>query len=265
MDLKEIVGSLLEQYYVCYPDTEKIVVNINFTDDLGKTYCELRQDIKEKIITKGIDYLQKFNGLMVAPYSVKDNINILLNTNKVIEYCNDGSMTWIGTLAHELTHAIDFYQIAKKDNLLSYDTIEDNSEYLMFQFWTEYHARKLGYSFLRNCLKVDNDEISSKEERVNYILDTEWPTHKQRHFVEYHQDTNGINQIYVTMQLLGRYSVWCDLFPKAFNENTFNKNFKTELWMQHLFSFMRKRETLDSIYNNFECMKKILQENWPIS
>lgn len=113
MDLYNIVESLFELYYESYPNMERISVDINFTDDLGKTHCELRSDIKERLIAEGLESQQDCNGRMVAPCSINDTMHILLNTKKVIQYCNDGSMTWVGTFAHELTHAIDFYQMAR--------------------------------------------------------------------------------------------------------------------------------------------------------
>lgn len=35
------------------------------------------------------------------------------------KYTEDGSMTWVGILAHELTHAIDYNQFAKREGLNS--------------------------------------------------------------------------------------------------------------------------------------------------
>ena len=261
-ELNSMINILYEQYYKCYPYMERIPVNIELTDDLTKKHLELRSDIKERLIEEDIDSQQHFNGRMVPPYDITDNINILLNTNKVIQYCNDGSFTWIGTFAHELTHAIDFYMMARKENLKTYDTLQERSIYLMFQLWSEYHARKLGYNFLRKVLGVDEHTSCSRQERIDHIKNTEWPEHKKRHFEEYHQNRNGNNQMYITMQLLGRYSVWCDLFPDNFNEDAFAIDFINEAWMRHLFSFMRQHETLDTIYGNFDLMESIINENW---
>lgn len=263
-ELNNMINILYEQYYKCYPHMERIPVNIEFTDDLAKKHFELRSDIKEQLIAEDIYSQQNFNGRMVAPCDIKDNISILLNTNKVVQYCNDGSMTWIGTFAHELTHAIDFYMMARKEKLQSYDELQQCSTYLMFQLWSEYHARKLGYQFLRTILGVDKQPTYSLKECIDHIQNTEWPTHKKHHFEEYHKNRNGNNQMYITMQLLGRYSVWCDLFPHNFNEDTFAMDFANEIWMQHLFSFMRHHETFDLIYENFDLMESIINENWQL-
>ena len=52
-------------------------------------------------------------------------------------------MTWVGTLAHEYTHALDFYKMAKLEALDSYAPLEDPDRYFLFQQWTEYHARRV--------------------------------------------------------------------------------------------------------------------------
>ena len=77
------------------------------------------------ILKEGIQ--SDYNGRMVVPESLDDPIHILLNTRKVEEYTNDGSMTWIGTIGHEYTHAIDFYQMARLEELDSYSPLEETS------------------------------------------------------------------------------------------------------------------------------------------
>jgi hypothetical protein len=64
------------------------------------------------------------------------------------------------------------------------------------------------------------------------------------------------------MQLLGRYSVWCDLFPDEFNAPILKELFINAPWMYNLFIFLRKNYSLDIVYNNFEEMRLILSENW---
>lgn len=262
MALNEACKSLIEEYFKLYPTMERIPVEIVFTDNLGATHLRLRPDCKEQLLERGLESDNNYNGRVVVPRKLDDTIHILLNTQKVIEYTNDNSMTWVGTLAHELTHAIDYHQMARRESLESYDPLEEISLYSMFQLWSEYHARKLGYRFLREILGEYKDS-TTQNEVISFIKDTEWPFHKNRHYQEYHKDQNGWQQIYVTMQLLGRYSVWCDLFPENFNLSKFKSEFVSAPWMYHLFSFLLCHETLEQIYNCFEDMRLILRENWP--
>lgn len=254
--------TLIKRYYDIYPDSPQVPVDITLTDNLNSTHAELRPDVKNQLLAENpqID----FNGRMVVPVSLDDPIHILLNTTKVLEYTNDGSMTWIGTLAHELTHAIDYYQMSRMEGLTTYAPLEKAEQYLMFQLWTEYHARKRGYSFLRQFLSDAGAVAHERDEQVEYIATKEWPFHRRRYYQEYHADNNGKNQLYLTMQLLGRYSVWADLFPDCFNEESLSMDFYGTKWMINLFRFLHAHESIHDIFPAFSELEEVLRENWPI-
>lgn len=231
---------------------------------MAKTHYELRPDRKEELIAHNIETFNIQNGRMVTPRTNDEPTYILLNTKMIEKYTEDGSMTWVGILAHELTHAIDYNQFAKREGLNSLDIIEGTSNFYMFQLWSEYHARKRGYYFLRLFFENHN-RLDTREIQVEYILQTEWPFHRENHFREYHENTNGNNHMYITMQLLGRYSVWCDLFPDDFNKEAFARDYAQTPWMVHLFTFLRAYETLDDIYGNFNKLKAAFEENCTIT
>lgn len=255
----KIIRQLYQSYYTQYPDMPEIKVSAVFTDSLSRSHFEIRPDMEEELTKQGILGDDTSNGRMVLPRRVGDTIFILLNSNKVIEYSKDGSMTWIGTFAHELTHAIDYYQMSIMENMDIYDALLRTEHYLMFQLWSEFHARKTGYSFLRNFLSKD---IGNEDEQVNHILNYEWPHQLERHFRLYHATNDGNKQMDDTMQLLGRFSVWCDLFPEVFNETMLNDMFRDNIWMKHLLDFLRQCPSLDKAYSRFDEMRRILKENW---
>lgn len=264
MDINDIINTLYKQYFKVFSDTEEIPVKIILTDNLAKSHYELRPDRKEELIAQNIEAYNIQNERMVTPRSNDEPTYILLNTKMIKKYTEDGSMTWVGTLAHELTHAIDYNQFANREGLNSLDIIEGTSNFYMFQLWSEYHARKRGYYFLRLFFENQN-MLDAREIQVEHILQTEWPFHMKNHFREYHENTNGNNQMYITMQLLGRYSVWCDLFPDDFNKEAFARDYAQTPWMVHLFTFLRAHETLDDIYGNFKKLKAVFAENWTIT
>lgn len=249
----------LEELYVRLFDAERIPVVITLTADQNKTHAELRPDLKEAIEREELE--NDSNGRIVLPYNIDDSIRILMNIKKIIEYSKDGSMTWVGTYAHELTHALDYNKMAKRDGLVSYEPLEKTGKYYMFQLWSEYHARKRGYMFLRKYFELAG-QMPDEEEQVLHIKTKEWPYHWKRHYKEYHADNNGNKQLYITMQLLGRYSVWCDLFPEHFNINEIKSDYKASPWMGHLFEFLRTHEDFEKIYPCFEKMKEVISENW---
>ena len=261
MDLREGIQTLVDIFYREYPEIERVPFDITLTDDLDETSYKLRPDLRERFAAQGKGSDGDSNGRMVPPCNLDEKLHVLINTGSIQKYTEDGSMTWVGTIAHELTHAADFYQMARLEGLDNYDPLQEISRYELFQYWTEYHARKLGYSFLRKFLAVDADD-NDKDAAVDYISKVEWPHHMDDHFDTYHECADRHQQIIITMHLLGRYSVWCDLFPETFNEEKLSVDFYHAPWMYHLFSFMRQHETLDAIYWDFPAMRRTLRENW---
>lgn len=261
MELEEALQNLILSYYNHYQDMQQVPINIILTDDINKKHCELYPERTSEIMSaaREIDH----NGRMVPAPSLEEPMNILMNTIKMLQYTKDGSMTWIGTFAHELTHAIDYYQMARLLKLKDYSSLEYTKHNQMFQMWSEYHARKKGYGFLRKFL-ADCNCLPGSTEQIEYILKTEWPTHKEQHFIDYHNNANGSNQMYITMQLLGRYSVWNDCFPSVFNLDALKKEYNGEAWMYKLYEFLRQHERLENTYNCFEELKLIFRLNWPI-
>lgn len=260
--MDSLFQDLVRCYYDMYPDTPDLSVEITLTDNLNSTHAQLRPDIKQELLADNPQ--NDFNGRMVVPISLDDPIHILLNTSKIKEYTDDGSMTWIGTFAHEYTHAIDFFQMARLEGLTTYGPLERANQYLMFQLWTEYHARKRGYRFLRQLHSNAGRIPPETDAQISYITETEWPFHNRRFYQEYHADRNGKEQMYLTMQLLGRYSVWADLFPDCFNENSLSLDFYGTDWMVDLFRFLRSHESINEVYLAFDKLEEVFRENWPI-
>ena len=252
----EVIKCLRQNYYKLYPDMDIVPDIVIVTGSLSKSHLELRPDAKEKFNMNEIENQDNAIGRMGLPKVVGDDIYILLNYNEMVKYTEDDSMAWISTYAHELTHAIDYHRMALKENLNIYDSLNETSEYCMFQLWSEYHAKKLGCRFLRNQLNVDID-ANDEMDRIQYILNVEWPYYK-----EYHQAKDTYKEIYVTMRLLARYSVWCDLFPNPFNESAFKKIFVDIPWIYNIFAFLRQHNSLDIVYPKFGDMRLLLKETW---
>ena len=260
--MDDIFQTLIKLYHGLYPDSPQVSVEIILTDNLNYTHAELRPDVKQQLLAENPQ--SDFNGRMVVPISLDDPIHILLNTIKMQEYTNDGSMTWIGSFAHEYTHAIDYFQMARLEGLTAYDPLEKAEQYLMFQMWTEYHARKRGYSFLRRFLSACGAVSVESDAQLKHISTREWPFHRRRFYQEYHADNNGKNQMYLTMQILGRYSVWADLFPESFNEDSLSVDFPETRWIVDLFRFLYTHESLEEVYPVFGEFEDVFRENWSI-
>lgn len=257
IDLQHIFNNLLSMYYSVFPNTEKLPVHVIMSDDLNQTYAELRPDIAAEILS--MHSQADYNGRMIPPTDIDGQFYIVLNSKKVYEYTYDKSLTWVGTFAHEYTHAIDYYQMAKFERLDSYSSLENDSHYMLFNYWSEYHARKHGYTFLRAFFYAK--ESKSQDDQICFILNTEAPLHTERFKKEY-STASPNEKLYLSMQYLGRFSVWIDLFPNLFSENKILEYFPGTYWMKNLLSFLRQHESLEQIYNHFNELKDVLSENW---
>lgn len=65
------------------------------------------------------------------------------------------------------------------------------------------------------------------------------------------------------MNFLGRYSVWCDLFPDVFSEETLAEDLEEFNWPQPLYRYLREHETLEKSYTDFGRLEKLLNGYWP--
>ena len=64
------------------------------------------------------------------------------------------------------------------------------------------------------------------------------------------------------MNLLGRYSAWCDLFPDSFTENSIIEDLEEFSWLSSLLRFLRSHETLETMYDDFGELDNLLWEYW---
>lgn len=252
----EVFQEVISAYYRFYPDAEEIPVEVLVTDDLNRTHSEIRPECKEYLLSEQPQ--QDFNGRLVAPHRLDEPMNILLNEYKIIEYFD--SRTWLGTIAHELTHAIDYYQMARLENLANYDIIDTDKKYNVFRLWSEYHARKKAYKFLGSIMS--RKYFRSPEEHLKHIREEEWPFQRNSFLSNYENCSSDYDQIYFVMNLLGRYSVWCDLFPDSFNENSIVEDLEEFSWPRSLLSFLRSHETLETMYDDFGELDNLLWDYW---
>lgn len=258
-----IFDFLHKKYYEIFNDI-KLPIKIDVTDNMNESHFTLRPDLKERLIDQGIINEIDYNGRLVLPRNVGDNIHVLLNNRSIKLYTEDLSFTWIGTYAHEITHAIDYHHMSIKEGLISYDPLLEIKDYQMFNLWSEYHARKRGYYFLRSILNIITNNITNQNQYslLEHIINTEMPYHINTFFNEYSNTNNSNQQLYHTMQFIGRYSAWCDMFPDYINESTLASSFTENNWLFRILLFLRNNESIDDIYSNFYNMKVILKENW---
>lgn len=87
--------------------------------------------------------------------------------------------------------------------------------------WSEFHARRMGYSYLRRFSVMLQQGQVSDNEYIEHIKTTECPSQLKwliDGLIKY--QNQPYHYIYSIMQFLGRYSVWQDTYSLDFNEKT---------------------------------------------
>lgn len=116
---------------------------------------------------------------MVAPGSTSEMFTVLLNRRIIQESLNDGNVNWVGTIAHETTHVIDYLNYADLLGVADFEGILSISENAMFQLWTEFHARARGYYFVRKYSFEDMFDESQVPDIINRRYQ-----HKNNYFIK---------------------------------------------------------------------------------
>ncbi len=80
------------------------------------------------------------NGAMIAPNKMCHDFKILINKN----IFNPGCF-YKHTIYHELTHMLDFYSFMSEEDIFDNDLLKDTKYFWVFFYWTEYHAKFVGY------------------------------------------------------------------------------------------------------------------------
>ncbi len=256
MTFEQIVQTIVADYFSVF-EIDPVSIRYSIVDDMPQAYKELRPDhaIKEP---EKIASMDKYNGIMVAPGSTSEMFTVLLNRRIIQESLNDGNVNWVGTIAHETTHVIDYLNYADLLGVADFEGILSISENAMFQLWTEFHARARGYYFVRKYSFEDMFD----ESQVPDIINREIPAQEQLLYQNYHATDDGIQQAYLVSHYLGRLYALQIIFPNAFTNDQIKALIPPNPWMYKWFLFLKSHTELESAYLCFEEMKDILRENF---
>lgn len=253
---EQVVQTIVADYFNTFNITP-ISIKYSVVDDMVKAYTKLRPEHAKKEPQK-IATLNQYNGSTVAPENVNEMFTILLNQNFIQESYNNGNANWIGTIAHETTHVIDFTEYAVLLKAKNYEDILNISKNAMFQLWTEFNARAKGYYFVR---KYTFDNMFD-ESQVSDIINVEIPAQEGLLFKNYHATTDGMQRAYLVSHYLGRLYALQQIFPKSFTDEQVKNLIPPNPWMYKWFLFLKSHTKLEEAYPCFEEMKNILRENF---
>lgn len=169
-------------------------------------------EIDKNNVIENQSFITGLNGTVVFPKTISDKHHILIS-NSVVD-----NGTYIGTLAHELTHIYDFIDYGTYYSINEYHKIAQSEMYWPFYYWTEYNAKFRGYLILNAITYgILNPDVSI-EDQINYILQPEFEYHNNNikakidYFREY---GNEMEFIYSVIHFISRIAVWCNLFPDS--------------------------------------------------
>lgn len=248
-----LIEAIVNDYFsVC--KYEPLKLSVVFANDIWETYFTVRPDHKERLAKQ--QPLPAFNGTVVAPQELDGTFTVIIDNQYFVEECKKNTAAWVGTIIHEVTHAVDYRNYARIIRASNYDEVLDTSRHRMFQLWTEFNAKRHGYYFLRKHSNLTD------EGQIPDIINRELPGQMAYMTEEYNSTSDGWQQIYAVSQFLGRLAVWEDLFPSCFNRDFVKKVIGTNPWMLELYDYLNTHRDINAAVESFEELRKIVQKNF---
>ncbi|MCI6859379.1 MAG: hypothetical protein MR867_08825 [Eubacterium sp.] len=165
---------------------------------------------------------------------------------------------------HELTHICDYRDYARLNHLTSYQELFDNPETVLFQHWSEYHAERRGYAAWlkhRYGIRLKYDPTDSKID----ILHKETMSNIQ-YYGEHYTNTaeyGSTRQIYFTMHLLARMTIWMQILPYEVSDILSKDPFdyKGIEWIKKLMCLFLKYPRIEQMNDHYMDIAYIIAEN----
>lgn len=245
--------SLYRQYYQLFPDEKKIDIHIIVTDDINKTYISLCPEYTRQLsFQKNSD-----NGRMVPPEE-RDMPMYILISKYLYDSINNGVYDVLGTFAHELTHGIDYYLMAKEEGLFEFNKIQTSRFYVPFCLWSEYHARNHGYLFLR-WLTSEKDENHAKLIKSDAYIEKEFNYYTEQVKRLICNKSSSKIILYEMMQLLGRMVYWSKLYPDKYNSILLQKQFPMVKHIGELYELLKETSAFVLYYEKMEKVRSLIE------
>lgn len=254
--INELINIVVNDYFSTYK-YEPLNFSIVFSDDIWETYFEKCPDHRKQMTNQ--QPLPAFNGTIATPQELDGMFTVIVDNQYFLEECQNKRLSWIGTIIHEITHAVDYRNYARIVAAPNYDEVLNTSRHRMFQLWTEFNAKRHGYYFLR---KYSFDNLTDTVQ-IPDIVNIELPGQIEYMSSEYNSTSDGWKQIYIVSQFLGRLAVWEDLFPSSFNRDFIEQLLCANPWMLKMYDYLNGHRNLNTAVESFEELRKIVQENFP--
>lgn len=165
-----IANAIKELNQINIDNKYTVKLDIIFSDNLFKDTIKNSDEEEIKAYTKyseqHIERYNKFNGLTLSPNTKRDNFIILINTKTI-----DNNYNFLHTIIHELTHTFDYSMYMQDYSINTGMKFFGNSDYQYIFYWSEFHARYMGYKYYINFL------IPSKDVQLANSIKYDFPAH----------------------------------------------------------------------------------------
>lgn len=225
-ELNKKNNRVVDDYKIIFSLPCENYIKIIVTDDIYKERLYLSKTKSEKqSVSSSMNDYRSLNGLLVPPENFHDVYYAIINQNRY------ETNLYEKTLAHELTHAVDFFfykEINPEIDLRVHDDI--------LYYCSEIHAIYIGFKFYLRDIEKNFNIKSFAIETLNIALDE----------IQNAINTNNINKIKKNYAVfLGEYM--------AFKEKVNNK----DLFSFKLLISNEAENILDKIINKIDFIKHI--------
>lgn len=243
---------IISMYEKDYEIPVELKYNIQIVDSIEDSVKDFMNRTNREYETDEIDY----NGTTCVPNTIDEITEIFISKDLIID-CNKNIYQFICTIIHELTHAIDFYNFARKYFDGNYNNMIFNSDPYGFKMWTEFNAKRKSYlmysRFLISCFKDNN---------IPYNKPIDYELGFQNDIITKSITSNSHNiAVYDIMQYLGRYSCWeLDYYEDFSNGKLFPKIFKEKLEpiISDLYTKLKQNNDSMEYYNELARLVRLL-------
>lgn len=256
--MEDLFSEVLNKYFEEYQGNN-IDIEIILANKISNVYKEKGMDMFDLIQGVGNN-----RGVMIPPRLGEEKFTIVLNKAYIEKMVKNKDFQWVGTLTHEVTHALDYMNYAKLRGIKDYDIIQRGDIHRPFVLWTEFNARARGYLYVRKFTFGINYNDMYDRTQFEYICRVELP-YQLEHFLESYETAENLDmKLYEVMQLLGRYFIWEKLFPNIFGEENRKNILGIKQGMLELYRFLFNHHDLENANRNFDDMRRIINCNFII-
>lgn len=160
---------------------------------------------------------------------------------------------WATTAIHEILHIIDYRLFGQIINLNSIEHIEKHRHYLLFYYWTEFHAKNVSIKYFEGFIsRYDNKR---KEAVFNSFQNDE--TENILNEIDAFKDDNFVNLNYHLVHYLAILNAYFDVYGFAL-ETMENILFRFPKPTTDLLFFFKEYNDLKSAFDNFDKLESII-------